>query len=466
MKYLKYTRLLCMALLAMGFTACNDEDAYFEEDAQNSPIVVNKVYLQDVESSVPDREVTFARLGQVIRLSGSGLYGVRKVYINGYDTYFNRALVSDQSLLVQLNKETPVAEAEEEVRNTIRLVKDGSEFVYKDLVVRAASPQISHISNTLPLEGEKVIVYGANLQETLKLILPGGVEVSAGIESDEDGEWYSFTMPGGVSQGGSITSEGANGTAVTPAYFTEKSCMILDFDGTGVQGFWSWDAGKSMCDDEHDVADDPLGKRGKCALLVPQRMLDAGGAVSGKPRVSEWWTAGNDEPTDDWNRMTGLIPAETPVNEVAFQFDIYVPQPWSGTGHIQISLMNNFNISGIGSDDDGTNNTVAFCVPWIKEGVVVPFYTEGWQTVTIPFSQFNKYATLLENEEEATFQMVIDDRNGASYRNFGMGFVNTDFTFGGVTVESTLFNQKIYVDNWRVVPCKKTIVSDFPDEEE
>lgn len=28
MKYLKYTRLLCMALLAMGFTACNDEDAY------------------------------------------------------------------------------------------------------------------------------------------------------------------------------------------------------------------------------------------------------------------------------------------------------------------------------------------------------------------------------------------------------------------------------------------------------
>ena len=61
MKYLKYTRLLCMALLAMGFTACNDEDAYFEEDAQNSPIVVNKVYLQDVASSVTGREVTFAR---------------------------------------------------------------------------------------------------------------------------------------------------------------------------------------------------------------------------------------------------------------------------------------------------------------------------------------------------------------------------------------------------------------------
>ena len=133
-------------------------------------------------------------------------------------------------MLVQLNKETPVAEAEEEVRNTIRLVKDGSEFVYKDLVVRAASPQISHISNTLPLEGEKVIVYGANLQETLKLILPGGVEVSAGIESDEDGEWYSFTMPGGVSQGGSITSEGANAVSYTHLRFrllSTKYCKAV-----------------------------------------------------------------------------------------------------------------------------------------------------------------------------------------------------------------------------------------------
>ena len=72
-----------------------------------------------MESSVPTAKSTLHGFGQVIRLSGSGLYGVRKVYINGYDTYFNRALVSDQSLLVQLNKETPVAEAEEEVRNTI-----------------------------------------------------------------------------------------------------------------------------------------------------------------------------------------------------------------------------------------------------------------------------------------------------------------------------------------------------------
>lgn len=466
MKDLKYIWLLCVALFSVGFTACNEDDAYFEEDAQNSPIVIDKVYLQDAESSVPDREVTFARLGQVIRLSGNGFYGVKKVYVNGYDTYFNRALVSENSLLVQLKSDTPIADAEESVRNTIHLVKDGAEFVYKDLTIRAASPSISRISNTLPQSGETVVVYGTNLQEITKVTLPGGSELTSNIESDEDGKWYSFIMPEGITKGGSIISEGANGTAITPIYFNERSCIVLDFDGNGTQGFWSWDAAKSMCDEEHDVVTDPLGTRGKCAQLVPQRMLDAGGAISGKARVSEWWTAGNDNAADDWNRMFSSIPATTPVSEIAFQFDIYVPEPWSGTGHIQLSLINNFNITGIGSDDDGSKNMVAFVVPWIQNGEIVPFYTSGWQTITIPFSRFNKYATLIANEEVPTFQMIVNDRNAASYRNFGMGFVNTNFTYSGVTVESKLFNQKIYIDNWRVVNCKNITVSDFPEEEE
>jgi hypothetical protein len=64
---------------------------------------------------------------------------------------------------------------------------------------------------------------------------------------------------------------------------------------------------------------------------------------------------------------------------------------------------------------------------------------------------------------------VIDDRNAASYRNFGIGFVNTDFSWNGVDVVSTAFSgPKIYLDNWRVVPCKSYTISDYPsaDEEE
>jgi hypothetical protein len=80
-----------------------------------------------------------------------------------------------------------------------------------------------------------------------------------------------------------------------------------------------------------------------------------------------------------------------------------------------------------------------------------------------------KYAALIADSEETdpTFQTVIDDRNAASYRNFGFGFVNTDFTYNKIDYVSSLFNgPKIYIDNWRVVPCKSFTISDYPSADD
>lgn len=129
--------------------------------------------------------------------------------------------------------------------------------------------------------------------------------------------------------------------------------------------------------------------------------------------------------------------------------------------------MNNFNFGGIGSDDDADNKQTAFYCPWIEDGEVTPFTTGGrWQTVTIPFSEFCKYAAEIEDGDTPTFSEVVTERNSATYRNFGMGFVNTDFTLDDVEYTSSVCTQEIYIDNWRVVPCVNEVISDFPDEEE
>jgi hypothetical protein len=461
MKGLKYIWLLFVALMTTCMvTSCDDD----ESGSQSSPIKVNKIYLEDYKSTVPDREVDFARLGQMIRIEGSGFLGLKKLYVNGYDTYFNVAYVTDNSMLVTLSAKTPVVDAEEDVRNTLRFVKDKTETTYQ-FTIRAASPSVTSISNTLPQAGETVTVYGANLHETTKVTLPGGVEVTNIKSDDENGEWYSFVMPDGVTASGSITSECANGTAISPAYFNNRDCMIIDFDGTGTQGYWSWSETGSMINDE-DLADDPLNSgRGKCFQLIPDRIISAGGVVGGKSRASECWTAGNGNDFEDWTRMYNYIPAATALTDVAFQFDIYVPEAWSTTGHIQICLINNFNFGGYKSDDNNAGNQVAFYIPWIVDGVATPFKTSGWQTVTIPFSEFVKYAKILADTDATapTFQDVVDDRNAATYKNFGMGFVNTDFTYGGLDVSATTTSVKIYTDNWRVVPCAAITVSDFDD---
>lgn len=455
---MKYIWLLCLVLTTACFVSCDDDD-----DAKDSkPILITQIYLEDYKSAVPDRAVEFARLGQLIRIEGSGFLGMKRVYVNGYETFFNVAYVADNSMLITIDSKTPVVDAPEEVRNKITLVKSGAKLEH-DFEIRSAAPSISYISNTLPQTEEKVTVYGTGLHETSKVTLPGGTEIT-NVESDEDGEWYSFTMPSGVTASGSIYSEGANGTAATPAYFNDKSCMILDFDGNGKQGFWSWSETGSMINDE-DLAGDPARSgRGNCLQIVPDRLLNAG-VAAGKPRVTECWTvgAGEDESVD-WSRMYSHIPETTALTDVAFQFDIYVPEAWIGTGHIQICLFNNFNYGGIGSDDDGLRT--AFYVPYIQDGAVVPFTTEGWQTVTIPFSEFGYYKKELEEGTTTpTFKTVVEDRLAATYQNFGVGFVNTDFTFGGVDITSTIFNTKVYLDNWRVVPCAGVTISDFNDEE-
>lgn len=472
MKSIKYIMLATVALAsAVITTSCSDDD-----DSASSPISVSGVYLQDASSTVTvhNREVDFARLGQTIRIQGTGFSGLRHIYINGYDTYFNNALMTDNNVWVSLNSKTPIYDAKEEDRNTIRFVKDGTSFTYP-FTVRAAAPSISSISNCLPVAGEVVYVYGSNLQETNDVTLPSGTKVDAATIAnavgEDAGKWFSFVMPAGETEGGSITAVCANGTAISPAYFNNNAAYIINFDNLGSQGYWSWSETGSMCDPT-DLVSDPLGTgRGNVAMLVPQRLLDNGGIAAGKTRASEWWTAGNDNADDDWNWMisSGIFEGASSLENIAVQFDIYCPREWSATGQLQISIQNNISFNGYGSDESKSSTTQTYVwLPWIDEttGKAAPFKTEGWKTVTIPLSKFSKYVNEIEDDQVPTFQELVDDRNGGSYRNFGFGFVNSDITVDGTEYPASVFNIPVYVDNFRLVPCESKTVSDFPDEDE
>ncbi len=467
MRNLKYMWLLCIALLSVTFSSCNKEDEYFNEEYQSVPIVVDRIYLEDYESSVPDREVEFARLGQLIRVEGSGFFGMKKIFINGYETYFNRAYVTDNSMLVQINIKTPVVDAEPENRDKIRFVKDGTETTV-DFLIRAASPTVTGVSITLPMPGETVVVSGTNLHETVKATLPGGVEVTE-ITNDEDGEWYSFIMPDGVAEGGYIYSEGAHGFAQSPSYFNEKRGVFLDFDAVGVQG--AWDATYAV----EQLVDDPMNSgRGKVVPAVPADVV-AGGGIAAGATGKGWFTAGGEKgawsaPSEDWATAYGeLIPLDTPVAEVALQFDVYSPDPWS-TGMLEFTLQNNLSSYGYGSTETTNTTNIEYpmavvWIPWLTEdGEKVPYKTDGWVTVTIPINTIGKYQN---TEVDLTFGDVCTDRAVASYANFGMFLVNNEVALSETVVyKPEAFAQMVYVDNWRLVPYESVIVSDYPEDEE
>jgi len=458
MKTIKYLFAIGLAAMTFSLSSCSDSESSSSAEAK-----IDKVYLEDAKSDVPDREVTFARLGQLLRLQGSGFKGVTKITVNGYETYFNNALMTDNNIWVTLNSNTPITDADADERNTIKLYKGDTYYSYA-FEIRSASPAVSYLSNTLPTAGETVIVYGSSLHETNKVTLPSGTEITSGIDNGEDGTWYSFIMPSGETVSGSITSTGANGTAMTPPYFLDFNCYITDFDGTGALG--SWSATYST----DDLVDDPLNSgRGKVCMIVPQSVLDEGGIESGA-KSSLWATAGNDNADDDWSRMYTYIPATTDLSNVALQFDVYCPDAWNGTGQLEFSLQNNLSSYGWGSTETTYTTNVKYptayvWVPWMDRstGDTLSFSTDGWETVTIPLTDFGKYS---DDGGSHTFKEVVEDRNNASYKNLVFLLVNTDLVFdedNNVTFVSSTFNKKIYIDNLRIVNTTSITVSDFDD---
>lgn len=440
--------------LVLFLSACKKEESTY-----TGPITISKVYLEDAQSSVPDREVSFARLGQLLRIEGTGFTDLKRVYINGYNCYFNPVMVSNNSLLVSVDKSVPIIEASLEVRNTIRLSNNGNETTI-EFEIRASAPSINKISNTLPKAGDTITVYGSGLLEVTSVLFPGNVEVTNGIISNEEGEFFTVQVPEGVAEeGGSIFIQCANGGAYSPAYFNFTKGVILNFDGVGTHGYWG-EANSMITPD--DLKSEIIGEGiVSDGIYVPHRPERIDTIKAASVRVSEVWTAGND--VDDWRgQLTPYIPAETSADDVAFQFDIYVPEDWAGSGFLKICLVNSFN------GGEWSGNCYNY-VPWLENGEAVPYSTTGWTTVTVPFSQFYAF-----KDGDFTFEDILLARESADWKNFGIYFENADFNLSNVTgndadnsVEfpSSATQINVYTDNWRVVSIARPEYSDFPDEE-
>ena len=446
-KYWAPIAFLGIMVFSMLFTACDNNDS------NGKNITISRVFLEDVNSSVPDREVTFARLGQTLRIEGSGFTGLKKVYINGYSTYFNVVYVSDNSMIISVSSDTPTIDADPSVRNTIRFANDSNETTFS-FEIRSGKPVINGISNTMPNVGEKILVVGEGLTEVKKVVFPGNVAVTTGITSDADGKFFTVTMPSGVSDlGGSLFVEGSNGGVYSPACFNFKKGLLLNFDGQGQHGYWGTSTSMIQPTDLESTAVGVQNvSQGK---YVPHRPARIASFDPAKNRCTEVWTAGNG--VDNWRaQLTPYIPANTPLDKVALQFEIYVPQAWKDSGFLKICLINNFN------GGEWTGACYNF-VPWIVDGKSVAFQTIGWTTVTIPLNKLYTWS-----KAAFTFEAVLAYREAATYQNFGMYFENSDVKLKDVTgtaseVEfpSKATSVKVYTDNWRIVSLNTPVYNDF-----
>lgn len=428
---LTFTSLFFMAFI---FNSCDDNN----DKSSSAPVKINKVYLEDAQSTVPDREVTFARLGQTIRLEGSGFTGVKKVYINGYDSYFNPVFVTDNSMLVSISQDVPTIDAPADVRNIIRVEKSADNYVDYTFEIRSAAPTITSISHTMPKAGDLITLYGTGLQGITSVTFPGNVVVTSGITSDnKKGEYCTVTVPQGVSNdGGSILVIGANGGAYSPACFNFKKGVFQNFDDVNN---YSWasgidDAGIALTDVIPSAGNGPQSQGGYQCFNKDGKSIAANADV-------RYWTNSSSWPSS----LLNIIPASTSTSDCGVQMDIYVEGVWN-SGVIRMVM----------ADGSGTDRYCMIYCPWYVNEKVVPFQNPGcWYTITLPFSLSSDY-------KGKTFGDVVASMVNASYKQSGPWFHNIGVTDVFDPVATTV---KIYFDNLRVVPLNTPTYSDFPDEQ-
>jgi hypothetical protein len=422
--------LLGVFALIFIFNSCEKDD-----DGSSSPINVSKVFLEDATSDEPDREVTFARQGQLVRLEGSGFTGVGKVYVNGYDCFFNPALLTDKSMLVRISMDVPVFDASDDVRNTIRLEKNVSNKLVYNFDIRAAAPSITRISHTMPQAGDRITIYGSGLQEAASVTFPGNIVVTEDIVSDEDGKFVTVTVPAGVSvEGGALLVVGANGGAYSPACFNFRRGLLHNFDDVNNA---SWSNGE-ISDDLSDVI--PANGNGPKSQGVYRSLNKTGKEMAASDAavdIARYWI--NNGVWASIISASVMNPA-TAASECAVQMDIYYEGNWN-SGDIRFVVADGF----------GASRYCMIYAPWAVGGQRVPVENPGgWFTVTLPFS-------LSSDFEGKTFADVLAAVASASYAQAGPWLENGPFD--GVASEPVSIN--VYFDNIRIVPLTTPAYSDF-----
>jgi len=417
---------LTVILMYASFYSCKDDGA-----DTSAPASIQKVYLENAQSSVPDREVTFARLGQTVRLYGSGFTGITKILVNGENAYFNPVLVTENNIIFQIPTDAPSAK-EDGSEDEICIFKGEQSYCFP-FDIRSAAPSITNVSHTMPQAGDVIVITGTGLQDVESVTFPGGIEATQ-FSGNEDGTEIIVTVPGGITASGSITVIGANGGAYSAPHFNYKEGLLHNFDD--VQNY-SWGSGI-----DNTALTDIIPNSGDCKSQGGYQVFNPNGNLAAAADQRFWLNSTAAMP------VRGFFPASTAAADCGIQMDIYVENTWN-SGIIRFAVADGWGSS-------------RYCM------VYQPVYPDGtsydaeafvnpdcWFTITLPFGASADFAG-------KTLGDVIAQMSAASYKQCGPWFENSGITDVFDAVAAT---EKVYFDNIRFVPLAAPTYSDFPDEE-
>ncbi|MDR6968774.1 hypothetical protein J2X31_002800 [Flavobacterium arsenatis] len=146
--------LLLIMLSFFSLSSCNGDDS---SSSTGSPVITAVTASLDEEGNPTDLEPTtvgFADNMYIIR--GKGFATVQKIYFNDFDTSFNPVLVTDTEIFVTINRNTPYADASDQ----LKVVTKNGTAVF-DFVVAPPAPGMHSFNPINAADGEEITIYGS-----------------------------------------------------------------------------------------------------------------------------------------------------------------------------------------------------------------------------------------------------------------------------------------------------------------
>lgn len=388
--------------------------------------------------------ITEVRVGNIIRINGSGFSTAKAVYLNGVESSVNPNYVTENNIIMNVPSDLPYGKdvADEAVRNTIRIVTEYDDYTFSFRLM-GSSPVISNVSHSMPRAGEKLWLYGTNLRDLDSIVLPGNVVLTADqFQMSSDYTTISLTYPQeATTTPGGIYIHGDNGEAYSYNYMNRSNCVFIQkfssdtsvTGGTGDCYQRVYNYGTTITGNQTALlpASGDGHKSPATYRQVPATVADAG--IDATVGSFDFRTC--PAVTSVLNTSNGTITPATSCSNLAVQFDFYIPVEWS-SGLIRFEFVK-------GNTDWRYNYA-----PWVVDGSVVPVKMDGWQTVTIQLSTFKAL-------NGKTYQYFMDQ---APSKGGYFGFINGTYTDGsGKTyAPAVIKNFQLSFGNFRIVPYVKT----------
>jgi hypothetical protein len=358
-------------------------------------------------------------VGDSLFIYGTNLYLVEKLTIAGVDVS-SFATVSDGS---SIGFVLPAIDAPMPWEGTV--VAASGIYEFDVLIV----PEIFAVSNANPLQGDSIFIYGKNLNGVSSFSF-GGATITEFTE-DPDGFYVGFIAPDkGSYSRGPVTIVSDYGTAATAYDINTQDHfwlgLLANFEWGNYFGY-SWSGDISLAFGPVADFNGSRGTNNSMYIYFDTPIL--------APGESKFAQLGNANDTDI-NKANAWMPVdslENPVGSWGLQFEISVAKPWKGG-----TLYFKTEFAG--------ETYVARFEPWkISASKTVAIETNGWQTVTIPLSQFkSKNVQLGDGDSVSSLNKLIGSTGVSRY----------DITLKNFASSSTATGLYAAIDNIRVVKIK------------